>query len=60
MIAAVKFDTGGPRDSLSLSGRRGVGKSVHLERALTLSTEEREDALLLRLSKGLSLPGEEV
>lgn len=59
-IAAVKLNTGRPRNGLSLSGRRSVGKGVHFERALTLSTEGREDELLLFLSKGLSLPGEEM
>lgn len=59
-IAAVKLDTGRPRHGLGLSGRRGVSNGVHFERALTLSTEGREDELLLPLSKRLSLPGEEM
>ena len=56
----MEFGTNRPRNGLSLSGRRGVAKGVHFERALTLSTEGREDELLLLLSKRLSLPGEEM
>lgn len=56
----MKLDTSRPRDGLSLSGRRGVRNGVHFERALTLSTEKREDMLLLFLPERLSLPGEEV
>jgi hypothetical protein len=56
----MKLDTGRPRNGLSLGGRSGVRNGVHFERALTLSTERREDMLLLLLPERLSLPSEEV
>ena len=59
-IAAIKFDTGRPRNGLGLSRRRSVGKGVHIERALTLRAEGRENELLLLFSERLSLPGEEM
>jgi hypothetical protein len=59
-ITAVELDTGRPRNGLSLSRCSSIGKGVHLEGALTLSTERREYMLLLFFPKRLSLPGEEV
>lgn len=59
-VTAVELDTSRPRNSLRLRRSRRVAQSIHLERALTLSTERREDVLLLFLPQRLSLPGEEV
>lgn len=59
-IPAMELDTSRPRDDLSLGRRRGVLDGVHLEGAFTLSTERREDMLLLLFPEGLALPGEEV
>lgn len=59
-VTAMELDTSRPRNSLCLRRRRRVAQGVHLERALTLSTEGREDVLLLFLAQRLSLPGEEV
>jgi hypothetical protein len=59
-IAAMELDTGRPRNGLSLGGRRSVGKGIHFERALTLSTEGRKDKFLFLLSKRLSLPSEKM
>ena len=59
-VTAVELDTSRPRNSLRLRRGRRVAQSIHLERALTLSTERREDVLLLFLAQRLSLPGEEM
>ena len=59
-VTAMELGTSRPRNSLHLRRRRRVAQGVHLERALTLSTEGREDVLLLFLAQRLSLAGEEV
>lgn len=59
-VPTMELDPSRPRDGLGLGGRRGVLNGVHLEGALTLSTEWREHMLLFLLAEGLTLPGEEV
>ena len=59
-VAAVEFDTGRPRNGLSLGRRRRITEGVHFKGALLSSTEEGEHELLLPFSKSLSLPGKKM
>lgn len=59
-ITARELDARRPGDRLGLGGRGSVADGVHLERALPLGSEGREDVLLGLFAEGLALPGEEV